>query len=168
MSRDSWWRAYAVEPLPPTYGLARDSGHKGPESVPDSSPTLQRTLTWQPQTLDWLWCCSLHACNILRSRLPAPTGYVTCQRAASPVCINRRYRNRVGLRRPYWKEHSRFIVTATRVYAAFSRNRNWPSLGPTFPSPPAKLRSSWSTRNGFGRPPRDCRHASPGRSWAAQ
>ena len=83
---------------------------------------------------------SLSAFNILRSRLPAPTPYVKYQRAALPVCDRQRLQLE-GLRQSHWRRLSQFNCDPYNVFLRRCRSGNWPSLGPTLPSPPTKHRS---------------------------
>ncbi len=108
-----------------------------PGAVPAQRPTLQATLTWQPQSLDWSWCCSLQACNILRARLPGTTAYVTCQRAAPPVFGDRQRLQLDGLRRPYCEECISLFVPCTRCFMLPLAAGGIGLVGPTFLSPPA-------------------------------
>jgi hypothetical protein len=69
--------------------LARDSGDGAPESVPNSSPTLQGTLAWQPQTLDWLWCFSHRRFNFYAQPYAAQPGEVEVSKSRTGRCIDR-------------------------------------------------------------------------------
>ena len=141
------------EPLHPTAsGLDGDSGHKGPESVPDSLNRAPGDTFSSASEPGLFGGCSLHALNILRARLPRTTPYAQCQRAASPVCIDRRYCNRVGLRRPYWRRVYQFIGNLYKGFmpplatAGIAQKTGQRSLHPQLNAG----RSSWSTRSDFG------------------